>query len=43
MNDEAIDTDDLLRRVSRSFYLTLRVLPRTIKPQLGLAYLLARA
>ena len=38
-----INTDDLLRRVSRSFYLTLRVLPRAIRPQLSLAYLLARA
>lgn len=34
---------DLLRDVSRSFYLTLRVLPRGIRPQIGLAYLLARA
>lgn len=33
----------LLREVSRSFYLTLRVLPRGIRPQIGLAYLLARA
>ena len=33
----------LLKQVSRSFYLTLRVLPRTIRPQIGLAYLLARA
>ena len=33
----------LLRQVSRSFYLTLQVLPRTIKPQLSIAYLLARA
>src|SRR5512134_842625 len=32
----------LLRDVSRSFYLTLRVLPRAIRPQIGLAYLLAR-
>lgn len=32
----------LLRDVSRSFYLTLRVLPRKIRPQIGLAYLLAR-
>ena len=38
-----INTDDLLRRVSRSFYLTLRILPRAIRPQLSLAYLLARA
>lgn len=33
---------DLLRQVSRSFYLTLRVLPGGIRPQIGLAYLLAR-
>ncbi len=33
---------DLLRQVSRSFYLTLRVLPRAVRPQIGLAYLLAR-
>lgn len=32
----------LLREVSRSFYLTLRVLPVSIRPQIGLAYLLAR-
>ena len=33
----------LLRDVSRSFYLTLRILPREIRPQISLAYLLARA
>jgi len=33
----------LLRDVSRSFYLTLRVLPGAIRPQIGLAYLLARS
>src|SRR6266852_3564924 len=33
----------LLRDVSRSFYLTLRVLPKEIRPQVSLAYLLARA
>lgn len=33
----------LLRDVSRSFYLTLRVLPAAIRAQMGLAYLLARA
>lgn len=33
----------LLRDVSRSFYLTLRVLPEAIRPQVSLAYLLARA
>lgn len=32
----------LLRDVSRSFYLTLRVLPGKIRPQIGLTYLLAR-
>jgi farnesyl-diphosphate farnesyltransferase len=32
----------LLKDVSRSFYLTLRVLPNSIRPQMGLAYLLAR-
>jgi len=34
--------NDLLRATSRSFYLTLRVLPEAIRPQIGLAYLLAR-
>jgi len=33
----------LLRDTSRSFYLTLRILPRAVRPQVGLAYLLARA
>lgn len=32
----------LLEPVSRSFYLTLRALPGAIRPQIGLAYLLAR-
>src|SRR5258708_37477687 len=32
----------LLKQVSRSFYLTLRVLPASIRTQIGLAYLLAR-
>src|SRR5262245_38674590 len=32
----------LLKAVSRSFYLTLRILPGTIREQIGLAYLLAR-
>src|ERR1041385_3074737 len=32
----------LLHDVSRSFYLTLRVLPARIRAQIGLAYLLAR-
>jgi farnesyl-diphosphate farnesyltransferase len=33
----------LLRDVSRSFYLTLKLLPAPIRPQISLAYLLARA
>ncbi|HEX7858779.1 MAG TPA: phytoene/squalene synthase family protein [Verrucomicrobiae bacterium] len=35
--------NDLLRDVSRSFYLTLRLLPGAVRHQIGLAYLLARA
>ena len=34
---------DLLKAVSRSFYLTLRALPAPVRSQIGLAYLLARA
>ncbi len=34
--------NDLLKQTSRSFYLTLRVLPKRVRPQIGLAYLLAR-
>jgi len=34
---------DLLRRVSRSFYLSLAILPGELREPLGLAYLLARA
>jgi farnesyl-diphosphate farnesyltransferase len=34
---------NLLRGVSRSFYLTLRVLPERLREPIGLAYLLARA
>lgn len=33
----------LLRDTSRSFYLTLQVLPGSVRAQIGLAYLLARA
>lgn len=33
----------LLKQVSRSFYITLRVLPSAVRPSIGLAYLLARA
>jgi farnesyl-diphosphate farnesyltransferase len=41
IQDDLIGT--LLRDVSRSFYLTLRILPGAIRPQISLAYLLARA
>jgi farnesyl-diphosphate farnesyltransferase len=34
---------DLLKHVSRSFYLTLRVLPAAVRTQICLAYLVARA
>lgn len=33
----------LLRDTSRSFYTTLRILPRRVRPQIEIAYLLARA
>ncbi len=36
------DVSRLLRDVSRSFYLTLRVLPGKVRSPIGLAYLLAR-
>ncbi len=35
--------DDTLRQVSRSFYLSLRILPGPLREPIGLAYLLARA
>jgi farnesyl-diphosphate farnesyltransferase len=35
--------DDLLRQVSRSFSLSLRILPAGLREPIGLAYLLARA
>ena len=34
--------DELLKGTSRSFYLTLKVLPKKVRRQIGLAYLLAR-
>jgi farnesyl-diphosphate farnesyltransferase len=40
--NQATSLTDLLRTTSRSFYLTLRVLPAAVRPQIGLAYLLAR-
>ena len=36
-------TGDLLARVSRSFYLSLAILPHPLREPLGVAYLLARA
>jgi farnesyl-diphosphate farnesyltransferase len=33
----------ILPRVSRSFYLSLRILPRRVRPAIGLAYLFCRA
>lgn len=41
LDDPALD--HLLARVSRSFYLSLAVLPRAVRRQMALAYLLARA
>ena len=38
MND-----NEILRRTSRSFYLTIRLLPRSFREDVALAYLLARA
>ena len=35
--------DDLLRQVSRSFYLSLKILSPAVREPIGLAYLLARA
>jgi farnesyl-diphosphate farnesyltransferase len=40
--DAAPILTDLLGQVSRSFYQTLRILPRAVRRQIGLAYLLAR-
>jgi farnesyl-diphosphate farnesyltransferase len=37
------DLDHVLKAVSRSFYLTIRVLPPVLREPVGLAYLLARA
>ncbi|MEP6686440.1 MAG: phytoene/squalene synthase family protein, partial [Verrucomicrobiota bacterium] len=34
---------EILRSVSRSFYLSIRILPRDLRDSIGLAYLLARA
>jgi farnesyl-diphosphate farnesyltransferase len=37
------ELSSLLKATSRSFYITLSLLPAAIRPQIGLAYLLARA
>lgn len=42
-SSEIEEIPSLLRRVSRSFYLSLRLLPQSVRPTLSLAYLLARA
>jgi farnesyl-diphosphate farnesyltransferase len=39
----AKDLEELLRGVSRSFFLSIRLLPATLRAPIGLAYLLARA
>jgi len=38
----AATANELLKATARSFYLTLRVLPKPVNAQIGLAYLLAR-
>ncbi len=43
MSDNDYLLGGLLKNVSRSFYLTLRVLPEGLRAPIGLAYLLARA
>ena len=35
--------EEILRRTSRSFHLTIRVLPRAVRSEVALAYMLARA
>ncbi len=42
ISSRSVEMRDLLKQVSRSFYLTIRILPRSIRDQVGLAYLLAR-
>jgi len=37
------DLNDILKRVSRSFYLSIRILPTPMRRPVGIAYLLARA
>jgi farnesyl-diphosphate farnesyltransferase len=38
-----VTSQELLKQVSRSFYLTLRILPRSVNAPISIAYLLARA
>ena len=42
-SEEAVLLHDILKKVSRSFYLSLTVLPRPVRRQTGLAYLFCRA
>ncbi len=41
--DESRELDEILRGVSRSIYLTLKVAPRAMRPALGVGYLFCRA
>lgn len=41
--EEAVLIRNILKKVSRSFYLSLLVLPRPVRGQMGLAYLFCRA
>lgn len=41
--EESLTEDGLLRRVARSFHLTIRMLPAAMRGDVSLAYLLARA
>ena len=41
--EETVLLRDILKKVSRSFYLSLIVLPRPVRRQMGLAYLFCRA
>jgi farnesyl-diphosphate farnesyltransferase len=43
MSFNSVEMHSLLKGVSRSFYLTLRILPQSINTPLSIAYLLARA
>ena len=42
MGDKPLDSLPLLKRVSRAFYLSIRVLPAQVRHPVGIAYLLAR-